>query len=184
MLKWNCDWFETKLNVPSASHMGGVWERQIRTVRGVLSALLETNRRQLNDEALRTFMCEAEAVVNSRPLTADNLTSADTVEALTPNHLLTGKSKVVLPPPGNFQEADEYAKKWWRRVQHLTNKFWSCWKREFLQSLQARQKWIPPRRNLKQDDIVLIKDDNVPCNNWHLARMISVTQDTETSAQG
>ena len=24
MLKRNCDWFETKLNVPSASHMGGV----------------------------------------------------------------------------------------------------------------------------------------------------------------
>ena len=23
MLKLNCDWFETKLNVPSASHMGG-----------------------------------------------------------------------------------------------------------------------------------------------------------------
>ena len=85
MLKRNCDWFETKLNVPSASHMGGVWERQIRTVRGVLSALLETNGRQLNDEALRTFM--REAVVNSRPLTPDNLTSADTVEALTPNHL-------------------------------------------------------------------------------------------------
>ena len=121
MLKLNCDWFETKLNVPSASHMGGVWERQIRTVRSVLSALLETNGSQLNDEALRTFMCEAEAVVNSRPLTAGNLTSADTVEALTPNHLLTGKSKVVLPPPGNFQEADKYAKKWWRRVQHLTN---------------------------------------------------------------
>ena len=26
MLKENCDWFELKLNVPTASHMGGVWE--------------------------------------------------------------------------------------------------------------------------------------------------------------
>ena len=129
-------------NMPSASHMGGIWERQIRTVRSVLSALLEMKGRQLNDEALRMFMCEAEAVVNSRPLTADNLTSADTVEALTPNHLLTGKSKVVLLPPGNFQEGDKYVKKWWQRVQHLTNEFWSRWKQEFLQSFQARQKWI------------------------------------------
>ena len=47
--------------------MGGVWERQIRTVRNVLSAILEINGMQLNDEALTTFMCEAEAIVNSRP---------------------------------------------------------------------------------------------------------------------
>ena len=124
--------------------MGGVWEHQIRTVRSVLSALLETNGRQHNDEALRTFMCKAESVVNSRALTADSLTSADAVEALSPNHLLTGKSKVALSPPGNFQEADKYVKKWWRRVQHLTNEFWSRWKREFLQPLQTRQKWIRP----------------------------------------
>ena len=37
----------------------------------------------------------------------------------------------------------------------------------------------PPERNLEQDDIVLIKDDNVPRNNWRLARVISVTQDTD-----
>lgn len=85
--------------------MGRIWERQIRMVRSVLSALLEMNGCQLNDEVLRTSMCEAEAVVNSRPLSADNLTSANTVEALTPNHLLTGKSKVILQSQGNFQEA-------------------------------------------------------------------------------
>lgn len=40
--------------------MGGIWERQIRSVRSVLSALLESNGKQMN-EALRTFMCKAEA---------------------------------------------------------------------------------------------------------------------------
>ena len=59
MLKENCDWFEVKLNGPTASHMGGVWERQIRTLRSVLSALLEKSGHQMNDEALRTFMCGA-----------------------------------------------------------------------------------------------------------------------------
>ena len=52
MLEENCDWIEVKLNVPYASHMGGIWERQIRSVRGVLSALLEKNGQQMNDEAL------------------------------------------------------------------------------------------------------------------------------------
>ena len=36
----SCNWIAFKMNVPSASHMGGTWERQIRTVRSVLSALL------------------------------------------------------------------------------------------------------------------------------------------------
>ena len=73
MLKENCDWIEVKLNVHSASHMGGIWERQIRTLRSVLSSLLEKNGQQMNGEALRTFMCEAEAVINSRPLTTESL---------------------------------------------------------------------------------------------------------------
>ena len=29
ILKENCDWVEIKFNVPSTSHMGGIWERQI-----------------------------------------------------------------------------------------------------------------------------------------------------------
>ena len=142
LLRHNCDWFDFKFNAPSASHMGGIWERQIRTVRGVLSAILEKNGTQLDDEALSTFMCEAEAIVNSRPLTVNNISSPDSLEALTPNHLLTMKTKVVLPPPGVFQAADQYSRKRWRRVQHLSNEFWTRWRKEFLQSLQEHQKWI------------------------------------------
>ena len=69
LLEEQCDWFTFKMNVPAASHMGGVWERQIRTVRNVLASLLQDNGQQLDDESLRTLMCEAEAIVNSHPLT-------------------------------------------------------------------------------------------------------------------
>lgn len=109
MLEENCDWIEVKLNVPYACHMGGIWEQQIRSVRSVLSALLEKNGQQMNDEALRTFMCEAEAVVNSWPLTTESITSPGSAEALTPNHFLTLKTKVVLPPPGVFTSANLYS---------------------------------------------------------------------------
>ena len=47
LLQENCDWFTFAMNVPSSSHMGGVWEWQIRTVRSVLSPLLENNGLQL-----------------------------------------------------------------------------------------------------------------------------------------
>ena len=58
LLKEGCDFFfKFKPNVPSASHMGGVWERQIRTVRNVLTKLLQQQGHQLDDESLRTVIC-------------------------------------------------------------------------------------------------------------------------------
>ena len=131
----------------------------------------------MNDEALRTFMCEAEAVVNSRLLTAESITSPGSAEALTPNHFLTLKTKVVLPPPGVFKSADLYSRKWWRRVQHLTNEFWCRWKKEFLLSLQERQKWIRPRKNLQVNDIVIVKEDDIPRNQWRVCRVVEVLPD-------
>ena len=44
--------------------MDGSWERQIRTVRNVLASLLAQHAAQGDDETLRTFMVEAEAIVN------------------------------------------------------------------------------------------------------------------------
>jgi len=82
LLQNNCDWFCFKMNVPSASHMGGIWERQIRSVRNVLSVLLENNGDQLDDESLSTFMCKAEAIINSRPLTVDGLADPDSLTPL------------------------------------------------------------------------------------------------------
>ena len=107
VLEEQCDWISFKMNVPVASHMGGVWERQIRSARNVLSSLLQDNGRQLVDESLRTLMCEAEAtcIVNSRPLTVSQLADPDSLSPLTPSHLLTMKRKVVLAPPGAFQPA-------------------------------------------------------------------------------
>ncbi|XP_068716916.1 uncharacterized protein [Montipora capricornis] len=47
LLKRNCDWVLYKMNVPHASHVKGVWERQIRTVRSILAALLSHHESQL-----------------------------------------------------------------------------------------------------------------------------------------
>ena len=126
--------------VPAASHMGGVWERQVRTVRSILINLLEQNGTQLDDESLRTLLCETAAIVNSRPLTTDNLNDPTSLEPLTPNHLITMKSKVILAPPGDFQRTDIYSRKRWKRVQYLAHVFWSRWRSEYLSSLQMRQK--------------------------------------------
>ena len=72
------DWIDFNLNIPQASHMGGIWERQIRTKRSVLE-----HDMQLDDEALRTFMTEAKCIVNSPALTIENLTDPLAPEPLT-----------------------------------------------------------------------------------------------------
>ena len=65
LLTKECDWIDFNLNVPAPSHMGGSWERLIRTVRSVLSVLLQEHGSQLDDEALRTYMTEAENVLTA-----------------------------------------------------------------------------------------------------------------------
>ncbi|MCG7878636.1 MAG: hypothetical protein N0C90_20255, partial [Candidatus Thiodiazotropha endolucinida] len=175
----DCDVFNFKMNVPSSSHMGGVWERQIRSVRNVLATLLYKHGTQLDDESLRTFLCESAAIVNSRPLTVDNVNDPTSVTPLTPNHLLTFKTKVVLPPPGNFQSTSLYSRKRWRRTQHLVNEFWSRWRLEFLQNLQSRQKWLKVKRNMRVGDIVLLKDDNQPRNRWRIGRVVDTFKDED-----
>merc|ERR1712002_32123 len=102
LLKEGCDYFDFTFNFPSSSHMGGVWERQIRSVRNVLEALLYQNSQQLDDDSLRTLLSETAAIVNSRPLSVELLNDPTHAEPLTPNHLLTQKSRVILPPPGSF----------------------------------------------------------------------------------
>ena len=176
LLDNECEWIPLKLNVPHSSHMGGSWERQIQTVRNALEALLIQSGTQLDDEAFRTFMTEVESIVNSKPLSIDNLCSADAPEPLTPNHLLTMKPKVLLPPPGNFQRADVYCHKHWRRVQYLANQFWLRWRMEYIHLLQVRNKWIRPSKNLEVGDIVISKnlEEHASHRSWPLARVVKI----------
>ncbi|XP_019727405.1 uncharacterized protein LOC109516990 isoform X1 [Hippocampus comes] len=165
---------EFLMNTPASSHMGGVWERQIRTIRSVLMAILDQSSKQLDSSSLRTFLYEVMTVVNSRPLTTDHLYDPSSPEPLTPNHILTMKSTIIAPPPGKFVQEDLYLRKRWRRVQVLANTFWTRWRREYVLNLQSRQKWTKERRDAKVNDIVLLQDDSSPRNQWKLAKTVEV----------
>ena len=167
------DWILFERNTPKGSHMGGAWERQIRTVKNVLTALVKECPRRLDEEMLKTFFAEAEAIVNSRPLTLENLNDPDS-SPLTPNQLLTLKSKLVSPPPGVFQKNDVYCRKRWRVTQHLANSFWSRWRKEYLQLLQGRQKWTMEKKNLQVDDVVLLKEEGSGRGHWPMARVTEI----------
>ena len=169
------DW---KFNPPAASHMGGVWERHIRTVRRILATLLREHAGRLDDKSLHTLMCEVESIVNSRPLTVISSDVEDPLP-LSPSQILTMRTSIVLPPPGQFQRNDVYMRRRWRRVQYLCNLFWSRWKREYLPTLQQRPKWNQTKRNLEVNDIVLIKDENESRNDWLMGIIVKVEPDAK-----
>ena len=56
LLKAKIDWIK---NPASASNFGGVWERQIRSIRNVMSGLIREHGNRLDEESLRTFLSEA-----------------------------------------------------------------------------------------------------------------------------
>ena len=120
-------------------------------------------------------MTEAENVINSRPLTVENLSDPESPEPLTPNHLLTSKTEVVLSPPGSFERLDLYSRKRWRRVQFFANQFWTRWRtREYSSLFQHRRKWNTPHRDSRGGDIVSLHDDDLPRNQWPLGRVTKV----------
>lgn len=168
-IKWS-------FNTPAASHQGGVWERQIRTIRKILQALLNEQhmRSCQNDEQLRTLMCEIEAVINSRPLTQSSDDPND-LGVITPNDLLL--MKPVNGPPGQFNPKDVYARRKWRQVQYIADTFWKRWVREYLPALQERQRWLQPKRSLQVGDVVLVADNTAPRSSWQMGRIEEVYPD-------
>lgn len=165
-----------KFNAPHSSHAGGVWERQIRSIRTILRSTVALVPGRLDDFSLRCLFYEAMSIVNSRPISP--LPNDPHQEALTPNHLLTMKSSQPLPPPGEFVRQDMYARKRWRRIQYLTEQFWSRWRKEYVLDLSKRQKWTTPTRNVQVGDVVLVVEENAPRMEWPIA---IVTEAKESS---
>ena len=132
LLRKEVDWH---FNPPAASHMGSVWERQIRTICSVLGSVV--TQQTLNDKSLVTLLTVVEGIVNGQPLTklSDDPTDAS---PLTPNHLVMLCSGPALPP-GRFIDRDQY-RRCWKQIQYLADVFWSRWIKEYLPGLQERRK--------------------------------------------
>jgi len=164
----NCTW---KFNPPHASHMGGHWERMIGIARRILDyMLLKEQSSRVTHEVLTTFMAEVTAVMNSRPLIPVS-SDPEFPFILTPATLLTQKTGSAPPPPGDFGN-NELLKEEWKQVQRLADAFWTRWKKEYLSTLQHRRKWQDKRTNLKEGDIVLVKNIQVSRNEWPMAIVV------------
>lgn len=164
-------------NPPHSSHFGGVWERLIGVTRRVLdSMLLEIPPGSLTHEILTTFLAEASAIVNSRPLVPVSTDPEDPLP-LSPSLILTHKPDNTvdyIPTDGK-----DLLRSQWRRVQHLADTFWKRWRTQYLQTLQNYRKWKQEKRNLVIGDVILLKDNSVTRNSWPLGRVVRVFPSTD-----
>ena len=136
-----------------------MWERMIGIARGIIEGILVEHGSRL-DDGLMTVLSETASVINSRPLNVENISDPQSLEPLTPNHLITMESKVIprTLSPLDAERPNLYVSKQWRRVQYLVDLFWSRWK-EIAQQYMSRAKWNTPRLNLKAGEVVLVIDD-------------------------
>ncbi|XP_070566927.1 uncharacterized protein [Ptychodera flava] len=153
----NIQWY---FNPPAASHTGGVWERMIRSVKRILRSLM--SNQLVDDETLLTLLSEVERILNDRPLVQQSDDPND-MEVLTPNSLLLLRRNPCTSSdlPAALTLHDRR-----RQAQRMADNFWQRWTTEYLPSLQQRQKWLRPRRNLVPGDLVIIMDENQPRGYW------------------
>ncbi|XP_065175930.1 uncharacterized protein LOC135805765 [Sycon ciliatum] len=126
-----------EFNPPAAPHMGGAWERLVRSGKTALRAVLK--ERAPREDTLITLLTEVEAIINSRPLTHVSSDPTDD-NSLTPNHFLLGTPSAA-PVPGVFSGDDLHLRRQWRIVQVLADHFWRRWIKEYLPTLARRTKW-------------------------------------------
>ncbi|XP_065088007.1 uncharacterized protein LOC135709538 [Ochlerotatus camptorhynchus] len=158
-------------NPPAAPHMGGLWERMVRSVKTAMFAI-GNGLRQPNEETFETIVLEAESVVNSRPLTYIALDSADQ-EALTPNHFLLYGTQGVNQPAVQPIDHRSALRDSWKLAQWKIDEFWRRWTREYLPVVARRSKWFEPVKPLQVGDIVIVVDDTAR-NHWIRGRITEV----------
>ncbi|XP_062705726.1 uncharacterized protein LOC134287612 [Aedes albopictus] len=157
-------------NPPLAPHMGGSWERLIRTVKNNLVMVCPSPRP--SDEILRNLLTEVESIVNSRPLTHVPI-DEDSAPALTPNHFLLGSSNGSKPLT-NLDGSSAALRQNWLTSQILANQYWKRWVSDYLPEITRRSKWFQRQNPIAVGDIAVIADPKMPRNCWPKGKVIGV----------
>ena len=158
---------------PAGPHMGGLWEAAVKSAKGLFKR--QFAHATMNLVQFQTVMAEIEGILNSRPL-APYTEDEDDLLAITPSMLLTGFKHQMFPclpgrKPAQLAVSKDPVQRY-RYLQSLISQFWTTWKTEYLNTLQAREKFQRSARNFEVGELVLLQDDNFPPSEWPLARIL------------
>ena len=94
---------------------------------------------------------------------------------LTPNHLLLARGLIDVPDV-TYNEENKCSARL-NYVQEVYNAWWARWIQDVLPTLDPCRRWKHIRKNLKVDDIVLMKYQGNLQDDYRLARVIEVYPD-------
>lgn len=157
---------------PNSPNFGGLWEAGVRSVKTHLKRVIGDST--LTFEELATVLTQIEACLNSRPLTKLN-ENTDDLMPLTPGHFLVGEPLLNIPDK-DYSDSHVTGLQRWRLVQKMVNDFWKRWSQEYLVSLNQRYKWTRPISEPEINDLVIIKNDNLPPSKWLLGKIVEKHQ--------
>ena len=157
-------------NPAHASHFGGIFETMVKACKRALKATI--GRADLDEEEFRTVISKMAHLLNCRPI---QIVSDNTdFETLTPNHfLLPDLAGAVFPP--DVSEDDKLKLSTRLRYQITTQQHvWKRFQTEIIPMLGPREKWCVEFENLRENDIVMEMDDNLPRGVWRLLRVSKI----------
>lgn len=157
-------------NPPSAPHFGGVWEREIKSIKAALYATIQMQT--VTEEVLCTVLIEIEGILNSKPLGYVSSDVADP-DPVTPNMLLMGRPDPSLPQVV-YPESELLSRRRWRHTQVLADLFWRSFIRHYLPALQTRTKWQKETASLQPGVVAMIVDPQLPRALWPIGRITKV----------
>lgn len=155
---------------PNSPHWGGLWEAGIKSTKFHLRRVIGNHL--LTYEQLSTLLCQIEAILNSRPLSALSSDPSDYL-CLAPSHFLVGEMLTSFPEK-DYSNEPENRLDFWKHCEKMRQVFWNRWSIEYLNRLQHRPKWTNVCNNIKENDLVLVREDNSVPLDWRLARVIEI----------
>ncbi|GFU61550.1 integrase catalytic domain-containing protein [Trichonephila clavipes] len=147
------------------------------------TVLLNSDSSSILDELLELSnnYFKVEGILNSRQLTPLS-SDADNFDVLTPGHFLIGRPITSIPEL-NLIDVNENRLSRWEKITKVVQRTWENWKSDYLNTLQARSKWITEKNDLMIGQMVLIKEDFLPISTWPLARILKVYHGSDRKAR-
>nr|CAI5822571.1 unnamed protein product [Callosobruchus analis] len=164
---YQVEFYRTKISPPR-----WMWEAAVKRAKFHITRII--GKSVLSFEELTTLFSRVEATMNSRPLTPLSDDPSD-LNALTPGHFLIGTSLLTVPQ-NDLTEVPENRLDHYHKIHQKCQFFWSRWSKDYLTTLQPRQKWTSDTNSpsLAIGSMVLVNDENLPPLHWRLGRVIKL----------
>lgn len=114
-----------KFSLPRAPHFVGLWEAAVKSFKHPF--IRTVGNAVFTFEQLQVYVCEIEAILNSRPLTPVSSDPID-LRPLTPGHFLISSPLTGLPEE-DLNDVKPGRLSLWEHAQQMKQHFWRRWQK-------------------------------------------------------